>query len=172
MWLYAQYARSLTLGTVILRLRKSTSCKSFFVILSFAINTLFRCIDHCMHHTTYHFIRELGISSTRRNMKKSRALVNDEGNINLTEPKDDLDADLDDNADIDTLMNIEASADDVKAMMATTVVNFKPRDTLGKLLTFINQVRMSNEGVRDLLTQMCKMHMIKPIELHLWVYMH
>ena len=147
MWQCTQHARSSTLGNLVSRLRKSTSCRLLFGTLSFTINTLFRCIDHSMHCAAYYFIRELSVSLTRRRYTKSKTLVNDEDDldINLTEPEDDLDAD--DDADIDTLMNIEASADDVEAMMATTIVNFEPGDTLEKLLTFINQVCMSNKGI-------------------------
>jgi len=55
-----------------------------------------------MHRAAYHFIRELGVSSTRRRNTKSKTLFDneDDSNINLTEPEDDLDAD--DDADIDT----------------------------------------------------------------------
>ena len=171
MWQCTQHARSSTLGNLVSRLRKSASCRLLFGTLSFTINTLFRCIDHSMHRAVYHFIRELGVSSTRRRNTKSKTLFDNEDDldINLTEPEDNLDAD--DDADINTSMNIEASADDAEAMMATTIVDFKQGDMLGKLLTFINQVHMSNKGIQDLLAQMCKMHMIKPIELHLWVCM-
>jgi hypothetical protein len=103
-----------------------------------------------MHHAAYHFIKELGVSSMRRGKRKAKPPVNNkEDDVDLTETEgDDVESDhSDDDAEIDTSMDIEASADDVEAMKATTVVDFNPGDTLGKLLAFINQVRMSSEGV-------------------------
>src|SRR5712691_6371946 len=128
----------------------------------FCVNNSFRCIDHSMHRAAFHFVRELSVPSTRKGKYKSRTEDAD---------GDDAEGDLmgDDNPDIDISMDIDASADDAEAMMATTVVNFDIGDTLGKLLAFINQVRMSSEGVREFLAEMCIMHHIKPIELRLWV---
>ena len=125
-----------------------------------------------MHHAAYHFIRELGISSTRKRNNKSKTLANnEEDNIILTELDDNNveGSDADNDADINTSMDIEASAEDAEAMRVTIVVDFDPGDTLGKLLAFINQVHMLSEGVQDLLAQICEMHSIKPIKLRLWV---
>ena len=66
-------------------------------------------------------------------------------------------------------MDIDASADDTDAMIGTTVTSYDPGDTLGKLLAFVNQVRMSSEGVREYLARACVLQSIKPIELRLWV---
>lgn len=134
-----------------------------FIALTCANNDTFRCIDHSMHRAAYHFIKELGVSSTRKGKHKAKTLVT-EG--------DDAESEgdhSDDDAEIDTSMDIEASADDAEAMKATTIVDFDTGDILGKLLAFINQVRMSSEGVREFLAQICGMHGIKPIELRLWV---
>ncbi|KIL69004.1 hypothetical protein M378DRAFT_8428 [Amanita muscaria Koide BX008] len=54
-------------------------------------------------------------------------------------------------------------------MNATTIVDYDPGDTLGKILSFINQVRMSSEGVRKYLARACTLHNMKPLELRLWV---
>jgi hypothetical protein len=54
-------------------------------------------------------------------------------------------------------------------MMGTSVTSYDPGDTLGKLLAFVNQVRMSSEGVRECLARACVLQNIKPIELRLWV---
>jgi hypothetical protein len=42
-------------------------------------------------------------------------------------------------------LEIDASPNDVEAMVATMVVDFEPGDTLGKLMAFVNQVHMSSE---------------------------
>jgi len=47
-------------------------------------------------------------------------------------------------------MAIEADANDAEAMATTTIVDFNPGDTLGKLMAFINQAQMSSEAVQVL----------------------
>ena len=88
-----------------------------------------------------------------------------DGNIGDKEKDDEEEDDM----DIDISMNADASADDAEAMAETLVVDFEPGDTLGKLLAFVNQVRMSSEDAREYLAHSCCMHNIKPIELCLWV---
>ena len=75
-----------------------------------------------------------------------------------------------DAADIDISLDVGASSDDAKAMAETLVVNFEPGDMIGKLLAFVNQVRVSSEDVCDYLAHSCRMHNINPIELCLWVH--
>ena len=83
---------------------------------------------------------------------------------NCNEPED-----LDDGDDIDVSTEIEASSDDVAAMASTTATDFEPGDVLGKLLAFVNQVRMSSEGVCAYLDHVCAVNQLKPIKLCLWV---
>ena len=42
--------------------------------------------------------------------------------------------------DIDVPVDIDAFPDNVDDMIATTVVDFKPGDVIGKLLVFVNRV--------------------------------
>ena len=77
--------------------------------------------------------------------------------------------DEDDNDDIDMSTEIEASSDDVAAMASTTMTDFEPGDVLGKVLAFINQVRMSSEGVRVYLDHVCAVNQLNPIKLRLWI---
>jgi hypothetical protein len=116
-----------------------------------------------MHRAAYHFIQALGIPSLTRTKKTLQA-----GTAGNNGPENEDRAE--DEADIDVSMDIEASADDVEAMAATTVVEYEPGDTLGKILALVNQVRMSSEGVREYLAHSCAIHSIKPIELLLWVH--
>jgi hypothetical protein len=125
-----------------------------------------------MHHTAYHFVRELSIPSTRKGKSKScadDANVPEVGNntVDINDEAGDLDLRGDDDPDVDVSMDIDASTDDAEAMMGTTVIDFDTGDTLGKLLAFINQVHMLSEGVYEFLAEMCAMHHIKSIELHL-----
>jgi len=88
-----------------------------------------------MHRAAYHFIKALGIPSLMKPKKalKTRA-AEDDGH-------DMEDEDIEDNdADVDVSMELEASADDPEAMEATTVVDFDPGDTLGKILALVNQI--------------------------------
>ena len=77
--------------------------------------------------------------------------------------------DEDDNNDIDMSTEIEASSDDVAAMASTTMTDFEPGDVLGKVLAFINQVRMSSEGVRVYLDHVFAVNQLNPIKLRLWI---
>jgi hypothetical protein len=54
-------------------------------------------------------------------------------------------------------------------MKSVTNVEFELGDTIGKLLAFINQVRVSSKGVREYLAHCCRHQGVKPIELLLWV---
>ena len=122
-----------------------------------------------MHHATYHFLKALHIPSlTATKWKIHRTKGGGE-----VDNDNDLDNDdnnnNNNNNNIDVSLKIEASADDVAAMLLTTVVDFKPGDVLGKLLGFVNQVRMSGVGVHDYLEHSCVVHKITPLQLRLWV---
>jgi hypothetical protein len=119
-----------------------------------------------MHRAAYHFIRALGVPSMAKIKRKvqKKGEVDDGG-----EPDDTRDMDDDEDADIDVSMAIEADADDLEAMAAVNVVNYDPGDTLGKLMAFVNQLRMSSELTREYLFRMCIMQNVKPIELLLWI---
>jgi hypothetical protein len=113
-----------------------------------------------MHRAAFHFIKALGVSSQVTRTGKHKEVGNTSGNIGDEEADD---------TDIDTSMDFEASANDAEAMAETLIVDFEPGDTIGKLLAFVNQVRVSSEDVREYLAHSCHMHSIKAIELRLWV---
>ena len=121
-----------------------------------------------MHQAAYHFIKAFGIPSSMNSKRKlAQNTPDNDGNID-EDATEDVEAD-DDEADIDVLSDIDASTDDTDAMIGTTVTSYDPGDMLGKLLAFVNQVRMSSEGVHEYLAHACVLQNIKPIELHLWV---
>jgi hypothetical protein len=143
-----------------------------------------------MHRAGFHFVKALGVPSwvtgnhkpVRKGAKDDDAGEDDtrEDDTREDDARDDDaragDGDIvsnigneGDNIDIDTSMDVDASADDVVAMAETLIVDFDPGDTIGKLLAFVNQVRMSSEDVREYLAHSCRMHNIKVIELRLWV---
>ena len=128
-----------------------------------------------MHRAAYHFIRALGVPSIAKTKDKisqkkgkNREESNDDGGDDK-EDKEDKEDEEDDIEDVDISMGVEAEADDVEAMAAISVVDYDPGDTLGKLMAFVNQLRMSSELTREYLTRMCIMQNVKPIELLLWI---
>jgi hypothetical protein len=126
-----------------------------------------------MHRAAYHFIKALSISSLTKTKHKLRTTEGpgsdeDGDGEDVDGDKSEM-GDDDDINDIDISLDIEAAADDVEAMASTASVTFEPGDVLGKLLAFVNQVRMSSEGVRDYLKHACVIHQLKPMELRLWV---
>src|SRR5258708_39847894 len=118
-----------------------------------------------MHRAAYHFIKALGISSITKRKQKGRAKVKEWDDDN--DGADD--SDEEDEADVDVSMDIEASADDAEAMADTMMVDFELGDTLGKLLAFVNQVRVSCERVREYFVDCCGLQGVRPIHLRLWV---
>jgi hypothetical protein len=111
-----------------------------------------------LHRAAYHFIKALHIPSftkAKRNLQAGAEPAEEENE--------------DDSDDIDMSTEIEASSDDVAAMASTTVTDFEPGDVLGKLLAFVNQVRMSSEGVRVYLEHVCAVNQLNPIKLCLWI---
>jgi len=66
----------------------------------------------------------------------------DDDNMYISAAPDDADAMVskDSEEDIDVSMDIDASPDNVNDMIATTVVDLKPGNVIGKLLAFVNQV--------------------------------
>jgi hypothetical protein len=121
-----------------------------------------------MHRAAYHLIQALGVSSMakiKRKVSQKKGEVDNGGEADNAENENDDDEDV----DIDVSMAIEADADDPEAMAAITVVDYSPGDTLGKLMAFVNQLRMSSEITRDYLFRTCNMQNVKPIELLLWI---
>jgi len=133
-----------------------------------------------MHRAAYHFIKALGIPALMKTKKtlQTRAAKNNgdvededaqEEDAQEEDAQEEEEEEEEDEADIDVSMDLEASADDLEAMAATTVVDFDPGDTLGKILALVNQIRMSSDGVREYLAHACAMSNLKAIELLLWV---
>jgi hypothetical protein len=117
-----------------------------------------------MHRAAYHFIKVLGIPTLTKTKRKTS-----QGSAGAENTNGDDVEEEEDEADIDTSLEIDASPDDAEAMAGTMVVDFEPGDTLGKLMAFVNQVRMSSEIVRDYLAESCRLRNIKELEIRLWV---
>jgi hypothetical protein len=123
-----------------------------------------------MHRAAYSFNKALGVPSLMTVKRKISETVGNREAEGGHESEDDGFENLeDDEADVDISMEIEADPNNAEAMAATTIVDYDPGDTLGKLMAFVNQVRMSSKGVRVYLMQCCVMHKLSPIELLLWI---
>ena len=122
-----------------------------------------------MHCVAYSFIKALGIPSLMMvKCKISQTAGGDKADGDPETEYDNFER-VDDDADIDVSMEIEANPDDMEAMAATTTIDYDLGDALGKLMAIVNQVWMSSEGVCDSSIQCCIMHKLNPIELLLWV---
>jgi hypothetical protein len=118
-----------------------------------------------------HFIKALGISSRSQTLQKIQKSVLGENLVDAdhdVEPNEEYNEDL----DIDTRMEAEAFSDEAEALLASTNTDFDAGDIIGKLMAFINQVRMSSEGTRDYLKELCVSNSLPPLELKLWCRTH
>jgi hypothetical protein len=127
-----------------------------------------------MHRAAYHFIRALGVPSmakTKGKLSKGKGRNREESNNEVPDNDEEMngDEDGDEEEDVDVSTAVEADADDLEAMAAINVVDYDPGDTLGKLMAFVNQLRMSSELTREYLIRMCILQDVKPIELLLWI---
>ena len=84
---------------------------------------------------------------------------------------DDSNDDTEDNTDcdVDVSVDVEATPDNVDAMLGTQTVDFTPGDVVGKLMAFINQVRLCNTDTADFLKDQCISQGCCVFKLKLWV---
>ena len=83
---------------------------------------------------------------------------------------DDVDQyDNEDEFDIEVSTEIEATSDDIEAMLGTTITDFEVGDVVGKVMAFVNQLRPASEPTRDFLKQLCHTNECSPRDLKLWV---
>jgi len=80
--------------------------------------------------------------------------------------------DHEDEFDIEVNMEIEATPDDVEAMLGMTITDFQAGDAVGKLMAFVNQLQASSESTWDFLKHLCCTNDCKPWELTHWVRSH
>jgi uncharacterized protein YacL (UPF0231 family) len=78
-------------------------------------------------------------------------------------------SDDDDDLDVDTSMEVEASADDAEALCEASVTDFEPGDVVGKLMAFISQLRSCGEDTRDYLKKLADVLGLPQWEIKLWI---
>ena len=76
----------------------------------------------------------------------------------------------DENLDIDTSMELEASEGDVDAILAASIIEYEVRDVVGKVMAFIAQFCSSGENTQEYLQELSASHGCPKWELKLWVY--
>src|ERR1700678_4089238 len=107
-----------------------------------------------MNLSATHFIQGLNIPSSS---KSTRAIHGNNAGVEDNNSSYGDTSDEEDNTDeynefdIDVNMEIEATPDDVKAMLGTTITNFEARDVVSKLMAFMNQLRALSEPTCDFL---------------------
>ena len=90
-----------------------------------------------------HFVSALNISSLRNSQKNIHGDNIDED----TGIDDHKDLENEEDFDIDTNMEVEASGDDEDATWEASITEFDAGDIVGKLMAFIAQLRSCSEGV-------------------------
>jgi hypothetical protein len=120
---------------------------------------LCRCVEHIIHLAAHHFVNGVGIPSSRAIKQKIHTTANDFYGID----------EFDENIDVNISAEIEASAEDVDAMLDATVTDFAVGDVVGKLMAFVAQLRLSSEDTRDFLLQLCAKNNCPTWEIRLWV---
>jgi hypothetical protein len=121
---------------------------------------LCRCVEHIIHLTAHHFVNGVGIPSSHAIKQKIHTgAANDFYGID----------EFDENFDVDLSTEIEASAEDVDAMLDAAITDFAVGDVVGKLMAFVAQLRLSSEDTRDFLLQLCAKNNCPTWEIRLWV---
>jgi hypothetical protein len=140
-------------------------------------NTMYRCIEHTIHIMASHFVAKLsirGVQATNRKLHSRSATHDveddddngcDDGMEELNDEFDEFDEEL----DVETFMEVEATPDEASAILAASTTDFVAGDVVGKLMAFIAQIRSSSEGTRDYLQDLCVSNSCMSWEIKLWV---
>lgn len=126
-----------------------------------------RCIEHTMHLMACHFVKALKIAPLAHAKQQLHAKGKDE--IEETEEADLEAGDDEDELDVDTSMEVEASADDVEALREASLTDFEPGDVVGKLMAFVSQLRSCGEDTRDYLKKLADAQGLPQWEIILWI---
>ena len=95
--------------------------------------------------------------------RKVKAVIH--GQDCIDEDKDEFDEDF----DVDVSLDIEASPDDVEAMLAADCTDF---EAVSKLMAFVMQMRKCGEDTTEYFKKECATQGCKPLKLKLWVQTH
>lgn len=119
----------------------------------------YRCIEHSIHLMACHFVTALNVPGLGRT----------EAKLHVPNSAQQVTDEFDEGFDIDTNMEIEASADDTEAMHAAFDVTFEAGDVVGKLMAFIAQIRSCSDDTREYLMRIAISLDCPSWEIKLWV---
>jgi len=77
-----------------------------------------------------------------------------------------------DKFDIEVNTEIEATSDDIEAMLGMTITDFKVGNVIGKVMAFVNQLWPPSKPTQDFLKQLCCNNECLLWDLKLWVRTH
>ena len=112
-----------------------------------------------MHLGACHFVAALNISGLQKAWKQVHGAAN-------SEETDEYDEEF----DVDTSPEIEASAGDIEAVQVASVTDFEAGDVLGKVMAFIAQLRLCSEDTHYYLKEFAVGNGCLPLEIKLWVH--
>ena len=114
-----------------------------------------------------HFVSALNISSLQNSPKNIHRIAdNIDGDAGI-----DNHEDLEDEEDfnVDTNMEVEASGDDDDAIWEASITDFNAGDIIGKLMAFIAQLHSCSEGTQDYLIELATSNGCVAWHIKLWV---
>ena len=112
-----------------------------------------------------HFVSALNISSLQKSWKNIHGDdIDEDAGID-----DHKDLENEEDFDINTNMEVEASGDDEDATWEASITEFDAGDVVGKLMAFIAQLRLCSEGAQDYLTNLSISNGCVAWHIKLWV---
>ena len=118
-----------------------------------------RCIKHSIHLMVCHFMTALNVPGLGQTKAKLHASSSGQQVV------DEFDKGL----DIDTSIEIEASADNAEAMHAAFDITFEAGNVVGKLMAFIAQLRSCGDDTHDYLKRIATSLGCLSWEIKLWI---
>lgn len=80
--------------------------------------------------------------------------------------------DIEDNFNIDTSMEVEASWDDKDMMHEASITNFDAGNDVGKLIAFVAQLHLCSESTQDYLMELSVSNGCITWHIKLWICTH
>ena len=123
-----------------------------------------------MHLGACHFVGALGIPGVLQSKRRvQKACTSEDTAAGDTEQDENEEGKEDEDFDVDTSMEVEASEDDLDAVREASVTDFDAGDVVGKLMALISQLRLCGEDTRDYLKYLSLSNGSPDWEIKLWV---
>ena len=115
-----------------------------------------------MHLIASHFVTALripGLGKAKQALQDTSAHANDDTLVGIED------------FDVDINSAVEASPEDAEAILEASITDFTVGDAIGKLMAFINQLRLCGEDVRDYLKHLSVSNEEPAWEIKMWIQM-